>query len=147
MNRRFCILLVLILCWSLCACDAGEAIPMEPDATLMSTEPWEPYGALQTIVDDYGFPIHFRMTEGMELTQVVISEDSARREWMSSLDGSSLHENLTWSITDDQLTVSGEWEDVFTIDIGAGRAVSQADGKEYRIVTYDDAGEVEFHVD
>ena len=147
MKRKLCILLVLILSCCLCACGAGEAIPTEPDVTPMPTEPPTPYGALQTIVDVYGFPIHFRMTEGMELTEVVISENSARREWMSSLDGSSLHENLTWSINDSQLTISGEWEDAFTIDIGAGRTVSRADGKEYRIVTYDDEGEVEFYVD
>ena len=146
MKRKLGVLLVLLLCCCLCACGAGEAVPTEADAAFIPTEPPAPYGVLQKIVDTYGFPIHFRMTEGMEFTEVVIYEDSARREWMSNND-SSLHENLTWSISGDQLTVSGEWEDVFTIDIDAGRAVSRADGKEYRIVTYDDAGEVEYQVD
>ena len=106
------------------------------------------YGTLQEIVDRYGFPIHLRMTEGMELTEIILSESSATREWMSSLvTGSILHENLSWSISGNNLIIYGEWEESFTIDIMAGRARSKTDGKEYRIVTYDDDGEVEFYVE
>lgn len=103
---------------------------------------------LQEIVDRYGFPIHLRMTEGMELTKIVLSESTATREWMSSMvTGSILHENLSWCITEDDLIIYGEWEESFSIDIIVGRAYSKTDGKEYRIVTYDDNGEVEFYVE
>ena len=147
MKKTVSLLLAVILGISLCACGAEEVSPTEPVATVLPTEPVVHYGALQEIVDTYGFPIYLRMTEGMELTKVVIDEDSAVREWMSSLDGSTRHENLFWSISDNQLTISGEWEDVFTINIDAGRAVSQADGKEYRIVIYDEDGEGAFFVE
>lgn len=75
------------------------------------------------MVDTYGFPIQFRMTEGMELTEPVLSENAATREWMSSMvTGSAVHTNITWSIQGDQLIFSGEWEGKFIIDIEAGRA-------------------------
>lgn len=146
MKKTATALLAVILCLSLCACGAEEVDTTEPVMTFLPTEPAAEYGALQEIVDTYGFPIHLRMTEGMELTKIIIDEDSAEREWMSN-DERILYDNLAWSISENQLTISGEWEDVFTINIESGRAVSQADGKEYHIVTYDEEGEVAFFVE
>ena len=146
MKKTVSLLLAAILGISLCACGAEEVSQTEPVATILPTEPVAHYGALQEIVDTYGFPIHLRMTEGMELTKVVIDEDSAVREWMSNNER-IVHENLSWCINEKQLTIYGEWEDVFTINIDTGRAVSQADGKEYHIVTYDEDGEVAFFVE
>ena len=153
MKKIASLLISVMLCITLWACGAGynadDSLEQNPSESFSDSLPVETarYGALQEIVDTYGFPIHFRMTEGMELTQIVIFEDSAEREWMSSLNGSTLHEDLSWHIDDDQLVITGEWEDTFLINAKAGRAVSKADGKEYRIVTYDEDGEVEFYVD
>lgn len=81
----------------------------------------------------------------MELTELVLSDKVATREWMSSLvTGSTIHSNIEWSIRGDRLIFSGEWEEEFIINIEAGRAYSQPEGKEYRIVVYDADGEVEF---
>ena len=151
MKKLTAVLLATAICFSLAAC-GGSSNADEVKSTNQSvadsvpTEP-EEYGALQEIVDTYGFPIYLRMTEGMELTEVVLHEDFAVREWMSSMDGSSLYEDLSWSIRENRLTISGEWSDAFAVNAEAGRAYSEADGKEYRIVTYDDAGEVEFRVE
>ena len=147
MKKTAIALLTVALSVLLMACGAKASEPTSAEVTTLPTEKKAQYGALQEIVDIYGFPIHFRMTEGMELTEIVIDKESAKREWMSSLNGSTLHENLSWSIIGSELTVSGQWEDVFTINVTTGRALSQADGKEYRIVTYDKDGEVAFQVD
>lgn len=147
MKKTAIALLTVALSVLLMACGAKASEPTSTEVRTLPTEKKAQYGALQEIVDIYGFPIHFRMTEGMELTEIVIDKESAKREWMSSLNGSTLHENLSWSITGSELTVSGQWEDVFTINVTTGRALSQADGKEYRIVTYDKDGEVAFQVD
>ena len=153
MKKTVSLLMTVILCINLWACSSGHdtdgSVEQNPSESYFDSSPVETarYGALQEIVDTYGFPIHLRMTEGMELTEIVIFEDSAEREWMSSLNGSTLHENLSWYIDDDQLVITGEWEDIFIIDAKAGRAVSEADGQEYRIVTYGEDGEVEFYVE
>ena len=146
MKKTLSFLLAVSLCLSLFGCGAEEVKQNETIMTVSATDPADQYGALQEIVDTYGFPIHFRMTEGMELTKIVIYEDSAKREWMSN-DSIIVYDNLTWGISENQLSISGEWEDVFTINIDAGRAVSRADGKEYKIVTYDKDGEVAFFVE
>lgn len=148
------------VCLSLCACtcDAGKVHEddvahtletlIQPVSKPLPTESESKYGDLQKIVDSFGFPIHFRMTEGMELTTIELTDNYAKRKWISSLsDHAILHENLEWSITGDHLIISGEWNQEFTIDAEAGRAYSKSDGKEYRIVTYDDEGEVDFYVE
>ena len=157
MKKFLLLFCVFILCLSMCSCVRNSESGNRDDSDLISslipsattpTETEPMYGTLQEIVDRYGFPIHLRMTEGMELTEIVLSESTATREWMSSMvTGSILHENLSWSITEDDLIIYGEWEESFSIDIIVGRAYSKTDGKEYRIVTYDDNGEVEFYVE
>ena len=157
MKKFLLLFCVFILCLSMCSCVRNSESRNRDDSDLISslipsattpTETEPMYGTLQEIVDRYGFPIHLRMTEGMELTEIVLSESTATREWMSSMvTGSILHKNLSWSITEDDLIIYGEWEESFSIDIIVGRAYSKTDGKEYRIVTYDDNGEVEFYVE
>lgn len=154
-------LMTMVLLWNLTSCvhtrlqETGE-----PIATLGATEgdpvPTESkegtagrseaqYGALQKIAEEYGFPIHLRMPEGMDLTEVLLYADHAEYEWMT-LNRQKKHEKLSWSITGNVLTVTGDWEGEFTVDAEKGRATLMADGKEYRIVTYDKDGEVAFHV-
>lgn len=116
--------------------NASVPAPTEDDAE---------FGCLQELVDFYGLPICLRMTEGMELTKVEISEDYATRYWTSSLSNSpTLHENLTWSIDDNHLVICGDWEEEFTINVDTWCAVSALDGKEYKIVIYDENGDVAF---
>ena len=44
------------------------------------------YGSLQELVDTYGLPINLWRIEGVTLTKFELSEDSAKREWMSNND-------------------------------------------------------------
>lgn len=94
------------------------------------------YGVMQELVDSYGFPFYFRMTEGMELTEVSVFSDHAERVWMSN-NSSTLYENLAWSIIEDHLTISGEWEEEFIIDIDSGTLSSLSTQKVYKLVVHD----------
>ncbi len=105
------------------------------------------YGELQKIVDSYGFPIHLRMNDGYKLYEIIIYKDHAEFERLSSFDDPINYNNLSWTITENRLEISGEWEEKFTVNIEKGRAIPDSGSNEYRIVTYDENGEVEFHVD
>lgn len=94
------------------------------------------YGVMQEIVDSYGFPFHFRMTEGMEMTKVSVFSDHAERDWMSN-NSSTLYEHLAWSIIEDHLTISGEWEEEFIIDIDSGTLTSLSTQKVYKLAVHD----------
>lgn len=101
------------------------------------------YGSLQELVDTYGLPINLWRIEGVTLTKIELSEDSAKREWMSNTD-QQVQENLSWSIDGDHITICGDWNEEFTISSGNWKAVSETDGKEYIVVIYNKDGDVIF---
>ena len=108
-----------------------------------TTVPDNNYGSLQELVDTYGLPINLWRIEGVTLTKIELSEDSAKREWMSNTD-QQVQENLSWSIDGDHITITGEWNESFNISSGNWRAVSETDGKEYIVVIYNKDGDVIF---
>lgn len=97
------------------------------------------YGCLQGLVETYGFPICLRMTEGMELTKIEISENTAERVWMSNNER-TVHENLMWSVDGNHLVISGDWEEEFAVNVETGRAVSTLNEAEYEIIIYNEKG-------
>ena len=101
------------------------------------------YGSLQELVDTYGLPINLWRIEGVTLTKFELSEDSAKREWMSNND-QKVKENLSWNIDGDHITISGDWNEGFKIYSDSWRAVSEADGKEYIVIIYNKDGDVIF---
>ena len=111
---------------------------MSPTET-PTPEPVPDYGCLQTVADTYGFPIYIRMNEGMELTFIELSENAARREWMSNVDY-KVFENLTWKIDKEHLTISGDWSEEFDIDPATWHAASSLGGKDYSVCIYDKDG-------
>lgn len=101
------------------------------------------YGSLQELVNTYGLPINLWRIEGVTLTKIELSVDSAKREWMSNND-QQVQENLSWSIDGDLITISGEWNEAFKINSGNWRAFSETDGKEYIVIIYNKDGDVIF---
>ena len=51
----------------------------------------------------------------------------------NSDDVAQFHKDLSWEIVDDELIISGAWEETFRIDIAAGTATSTSTGKVYTI--------------
>ncbi len=143
-KRPLCLLLLAVLVGSLLAgCGTSEGTVAE--TTLPDPDPTEApaqYGALQELVDSYGFPFELRHTEGMGITWFKIYEDHAEREWHHSLDGSAEHGYLTWRIDGELLEISGAWQEAFSLDMENGTATSTTDGTEYRLVVYENDGDI-----
>ena len=91
------------------------------------------YGALQNMVNTYGFPFKFWNTEGMSFYQFTFTENSVEKEWSEAGHGVAPISNLSWSIVGDELRITGEWEESFTIDMSEGIATSLTDGRKYEI--------------
>ena len=157
MKKLVAFVLALVCVLGLVACssndngDSKEQTEINNNRTTENTDVTAPtstendaeYGCLQELVDTYGFPIDLRMTEGMEISTIELSENSAEREWMSNNE-KIVHDNLTWSIVDNHLVIDGDWEEEFTVNVESGHAVSALDGKDYKIIIYDKDGNSAF---
>ena len=91
------------------------------------------YGTLQNMINTYGFPFNFWNTEGMSFYQFTFTENNAEREWSEAGNAITPISNLSWSIVGDELFITGEWEETFTLDINTGIATSLTDGRKYKI--------------
>ena len=98
------------------------------------------YGVLQDAVLTYGFPITLRMSNGTESTTLTLYEDRAVREWEANSQNET-EDNLSWSVDGSCLTITGDWEGIFTIDVGTGIATSQTDATVYDIFVIKDGAE------
>ena len=159
MKKLVAFVLALVCVLGLVACssndngDSKEQTEINNNRTTENTDVTAPtstendveYGCLQELVDTYGFPIDLRMTEGMEITTIELSENSAERVWMSNNE-KIVHDNLTWSIVDNHLVIDGDWEEEFTVNVESGHAVSALDGKDYKIIIYDKDGNSAFFI-
>ncbi len=157
--KRMTMLLSALLCiGAVTACAGAPSAPAEsttdthtPDSTVAASSTAQPnstdipvtdapYGILQDAVDSYGFPLCMKNTEGMEKTEIHIYADHAIRAWSSHNDNTR-QENLAWSLSGNQLVLSGEWSEELTVDIEIGSAISKKDGKEYTLLIYDESGD------
>jgi hypothetical protein len=154
MNKIKVLALIMIVAASLSACtktDTGNTYQTtetsssssQATSTTSTTTAVDKYGSLQELVDTYGLPINLWRIEGVTLTKFELSEDSAKREWMSNTD-QQVQENLSWSIDGDHITISGEWNETFSLNSGNWRAISEKDGKEYIVIIYNKDGDVIF---
>lgn len=161
MKKTLALVLLIVFVLGLTACSTANNDISKPQSdptnnpatevkdTVVSEPPYvqndATYGCLQGLVETYGFPICLRMTEGMEITTIELSENSAEREWMSNNE-KIVHDNLTWSIVDNHLVIDGDWEEEFTVNVESGHAVSALDGKDYKIIIYDEDGNPAFFI-
>ena len=153
MKRLIALFLALVCVFGLVACSANDnensksqteiknnSATENNDAPVPApTENDAEYGCLQELADTYGFPIYFKRLEGMNLITIEISENSAKREWLSN-DGKVVHDNLEWSIVYNHLIIDGDWQEEFTVDVETGRATSTLDETEYDIIIYNEEG-------
>lgn len=86
------------------------------------------------LIAKYGLPFRLWRTEGMALWEFTIGENTAKREYHHSMEGSFSQESLSWEIVDGELVITGDWSETFTLDMEDGQAISKTDGAVYRIV-------------
>lgn len=81
-----------------------------------------------------GMPFRLWRTEGMSLWCFTISETSAEREYSNSMEGQFVSESLSWKIENEELVITGDWNETFTLDLNTLEATSKTDGAVYRII-------------
>lgn len=154
MNKIKVLALIMIVAACLSACtktypentyqttESSSSSSQETSITSTTTAV-DKYGSLQELVDTYGLPINLWRMEGVTLTKIELSENSAKREWMSNND-QKIQESLSWNIDGDHITISGEWNETFSLYSVNWRAISEKDGKEYIVIIYNKDGDVIF---
>lgn len=113
----------------------------ETNETSTNKQNTDLYGVLDSMIENHGFPFRLWHSEGADYYDFIFMEDSAQREIFVNFDGPYTMSNLSWSITENELVISGEWEETFIIDMDSGVAKSENDGKEYWISTQQQDGE------
>ena len=93
---------------------------------------------LQFFADTYNMKFTLWGPEGHDLYAFYIYPDHAYRECFILMpantdDVAEYNKNLAWEVVDDELIITGEWQETFKIDISAKTATSVATGKVYQI--------------
>lgn len=93
---------------------------------------------LQFFADTYNMKFTLWGPEGHDLYAFYIYPDHAYRECFILMpantdDVAEFNKNLAWEVVDDELIITGEWQETFKIDISAKTATSVATGKVYQI--------------
>ena len=55
----------------------------------------------------------------MALWMFTLTENSAERTYLHSLEGEIYHKSLSWEIKDGELIISGDWNESFVLDLNA----------------------------
>lgn len=156
MDKLILFLFSAMIVFSLSSCSSNierEELPINGDSIVNSTTIAAEYSEIETtipvnsanednfsldiIVQKCGLPFRFYNPVDMELYCFYFFESHARREYSSFSDGMVTHDSLTWEIIGDEMIVSGDWNERFTLDLEAFTATSLADGMVYRIVSND----------
>lgn len=78
------------------------------------------------------------MLDGMELSRITLYEEYAERQFLNNKDN-PIYNDLTWQISDNKLSITGDWEEEFQIDIDSGTMTSLPTNKVY-ILSVRDGG-------
>lgn len=105
---------------------------------LAMAEPETQNQVLKFFHDKYDGMFRLWGPEEQSLYVFYIYPDHAEREChilmpANTDDVSEYHRDLTWKVVDDELRITGEWQEAFTIDIAMETATSAATGKVYQI--------------
>ena len=104
----------------------------------VSTETQIQNEVFQFFADTYNMKFTLCGPEGHDLYAFYIYPDHAERECLILMpantdDVAECNKNLAWEVVDDELIITGEWQETFKIDISAKTATSVATGKVYQI--------------
>lgn len=106
------------------------------ETSVPSSTAYEDAEALEIIVQKCGYPFRFYCPVDMECTVFRFYEASAKREY-NNFYGKIEHHDLGWEIVGNEMIVTGDWNERFTVDLETFTATSQTDGLVYRIVSED----------
>ena len=103
-----------------------------------SNEGPAPNEVLQFLTDNYDLRFTLWGPEGQDLYALHIYPDHAEREChilmpANTDDIEEYFDSLSWEIVDDELIITGQWQETFRIDIASKTATSVSTGKVYQI--------------
>jgi hypothetical protein len=93
---------------------------------------------MQFFADKYDMKFTLWGPEGQDLYAFYIYPEYAERECHILMpentdDVAEYHKDLSWEVVDDELIITGEWQEIFKIDMTAKTATSKTTGKVYQI--------------
>lgn len=143
MKRLIALLLALVCVVALVGCSKADketeaATPTGNIEEAASTETKTQNEVLQFFADKYDMKFTLWGPEGHDLYAFHIYPDHAERECHILMpentdDVAEYHKDLSWEVVDDELIITGEWQEIFKIDITAETATSKTTGKVYQI--------------
>lgn len=140
MKKIIALLLALSCVLALVACSKTDeaTTPTGNIEDTASTETKTQNEVLQFFADKYGMKFTLWGPEGQDLYAFYIYPNYAERECHILMpentdDVAEYHKNLSWEVIDDELIITGEWQETFKIDITAETATSTTTGKVYQI--------------
>lgn len=115
-----------------------EAASTIGDVITETAETEQQNEVLQFFFDKYDGMFRLWGPEEQSLHVFYMYPDHAERECHILMpentdDVSEYHTDLSWEVVDNELRITGEWHEVFTIDISMETATSAATGKVYQI--------------
>ena len=140
MKKIIALLLALSCVLALVACSKTDeaTTPTGNIEDTASTETKTQNEVLQFFADKYDMKFTLWGPEGQDLYAFYIYPNHAERECHILMrentdDVAEYHKNLSWEVMDDELIITGEWQETFKIDITAETATSTTTGKVYQI--------------
>ena len=140
MKKLIVLLLALACILSLAGCSKTDAAttPTGIIEDTISTETQMQNEVLQFFADKYDMKFTLWGPEGQDLYAFYIYPNYAERECQilmpeNTADVAEFHKDLSWEVVNDELIITGEWQETFKIDIIAETATSTTTGKVYQI--------------
>ena len=140
MKKIIALLLALSCVLALVACSKTDeaTTPTGNIEDTASTETKTQNEVLQFFADKYDMKFTLWGPEGQDLYAFYIYPNYAERECQILMpentdDVAEYHKNLSWEVMDDELIITGEWQETFKIDITEETATSTTTGKVYQI--------------
>ena len=143
MKKLIVFLLALTCVFALFGCSKSKqesktATPTESIHVPEATDTESQNEVLKFLTEKYGLMVTLWGPEGSDLYVFYIYPDHAERECNIMMpentdDVSESHKNLSWEVVNDELVITGEWQETFKIDISAETATSTTTGKEYKL--------------
>lgn len=141
MKKRIPLFLMMVFVITFAACgnkkgqdylDASVLEAMETVETEVQSE------VQQFLADEYGMRFKLWGPEGQDLYAFHVYPDHAEREChilmpANTDDISEYQKNLSWEVVDNELVITGEWQETFEIDISMETATSATTGRVYQI--------------
>lgn len=112
---------------------AATVVAELPAETTVQTQQTDGDPVLDAIVQEYGMPFRLWSATNEDMCEFTLYEGYADRVADRKEDNSYQEDRLSWEMEGDQLILSGEWSESFTIDSETMEAVSNDDGRVYRI--------------